>query len=100
VVTGVDALGRPFVERTSSLIIIAMAPLPIQALRPEKHVGDDGGPHQESGQPPRTRAGTGGLGFNGLERCGSFFRWRWSWKSPAILGHRVPPEDAGRIPLR
>src|ERR1700731_4307515 len=58
VVTGVDALGRPFVERTSSLIINCHG-----CRYPSKHYVLKNMwvtmeiPHQESGQPPRTVRG-------------------------------------------
>src|SRR5438046_10298264 len=58
VVTGVDALGRPFVERTSSLIINCHG-----CRYQSKHYVLKNMwvtmeiPHQESGQPPRTVRG-------------------------------------------
>jgi len=54
VVTGVDALGRPFVERTSSLIINCHGcRYQSKHYVLKKHVGDDGDPSPETGQPPR-----------------------------------------------
>ena len=58
VVTGVDALGRPFVERTSSLIInchgcrYQSKHYVLKNMRVTMEI-----PHQESGQPPRTVRG-------------------------------------------
>jgi len=85
-VTGVDALGRPFVERTSSLIINCHG-----CRYQSKHYVLKNMwvtleiPHPETGQPPRTvRAES--RGFNGRELCDSFFRSRWSWKFPEMLG--------------
>src|SRR5260370_35189269 len=60
VVTGVDALGRPFVERTSSLIINCHG-----CRYQSKHYvlknmwGTMEIPHQETGQPRRTVRGRG-----------------------------------------
>jgi len=93
VVTGVDALGRPFVERTSSLIINCMAAATSQTLRPEKYVGDDGDSSSGDGQPPRTVRGRVAW-IQRPARCGSFFKWLLSWKFPATSGHRIP---SGRL---
>ena len=53
-VTGVDALGRPFEERTSTVDHqLPRLPLPVQALRAQEHVGDARSPASGAGRPPR-----------------------------------------------
>src|SRR6516162_8254195 len=61
VVTGVDALGRPFAERTSTLILNCHGcryPIP-------------GSLHGGSGEKWH--------GFRGRGPCGNCSRWLWSW---------------------
>src|SRR5256886_16910100 len=54
-VTGVGALGRPFVERTSSLVINCHGcRYQSKHYRPKNMWGTMENPHPETGQPPRT----------------------------------------------
>ncbi len=103
-VTGVDALGRPFAERTSTLIInchgcrYQSKHYVLKNMWVNLEV-----PHPEPGHAPRRVRGKVSWGacvakcpgFRGRERCGSCFRWRWNWKPREMRGASDSPRKIG-----
>jgi len=91
--TGVDALGRPFVERTSSLIINCHG-----CRYQSKHYVLKNMwvtmeiPHPEAGQPPRTVRGKVAW-IQRPRTVRQLFQVALELESRKRLGHRVPPED-------